>query len=82
MSVIQIPKLTMQQQVDTSQALLDLDDAERAGLVEGLGRVDRQKCLRFLSRARRKGYVPGDGRFAIGNGFLEHIGGRFIGGRE
>lgn len=78
MSIVEIPKLTMQQQVDTSQALLELDDMERAGLVEGFGGVDRAKCLRFLARAKRRGYTPSDNHYAIGKSFLEYVGGRFV----
>lgn len=76
-NVIEIPRLTMQQQVDTCQALLDMDDCQREGLVEGFGSVDRNKCLSFLIRAERKGYVPGDGRWAIGRGLLDMVGGKF-----
>lgn len=75
---IEIPKLNMQVQVDTCQALLDVDDLQREGLVEGFGTCNREKCLRHLSRAKRAGYVPGEGRWAIGKGLLKMAGGRFI----
>ncbi len=76
--IVEIPKLNMQTQVDTCQALLDLDDLQREGLVEGFGTCDRAKCRALLSRARRKGYQPSDQRFSIGKGLLKMAGGKFI----
>jgi hypothetical protein len=68
----------MQQQVDTAAAFLELDELQRYGLVEGLGTVDRNKCRAFLARAAKRGFVPGDGRFATGKAVLEWVGGRFV----
>ncbi len=82
MSVVEMHKLTMQQRVDSCQAFLDLDDLQREGLVEGFGFINRNKCRQFLSRARRQGYVPGQGSFAIGKAFLEYVGGKFTDGLD
>jgi len=76
--VTEIPRLTMQQQVDTCQALLEMDDCQNEGLVKGFGTVDRNKCRAFLKRAKLRGFVPGEGRFAIGQGLLKLAGGEFI----
>lgn len=76
-NVLEFHKLSMQERVDTCQALLEMDEMQSAGLVEGFGTIDRNRCRQFLSRAKRKGYVPGDGHYAIGKGLLEMAGGRF-----